>query len=61
VGARQKLNKHHILGSLGLAGLLGLVMGSWAVFVIAGAVMVGVSICTGEIRGKDGRQRRTRR
>jgi hypothetical protein len=61
VGARQKLNRHHILGSLSLAGLLGLATGSWAIFAIAGAVMIGVSICTGEIRGKGGRQRRTRR
>ena len=52
MGARQELNKVNIIGSLGLAGLLGLATGSLAVFVIAGAVMIGTSVCTGEIRGK---------
>ncbi len=28
MGARQELNKHHVVGGLGLAGLLGLVTGS---------------------------------
>jgi hypothetical protein len=52
MGARQKLNKVHFIGSLGVAGLLGLATGSVAVFVIAVAVMIGASIYTGEIRGK---------
>ena len=56
MGAREKLNRIHVIGSLGLAGLLGLATGSVAVFVIAGAVMIGASVCTGEIRGKGKRQ-----
>jgi hypothetical protein len=56
VGARTELNKFHFVGSLGLAGLLGLATGSVAVFVIAGAVMIGASVDTGEIRGKSGRR-----
>jgi hypothetical protein len=52
VGARHELNKFHVIGSLGLAGLLGLATGSWAVFAVAGAVLMGAAIYTGEIRGR---------
>ncbi len=52
MGAREKLNGHHIVGALGLAGLLGLMTGSFAVFVIASIVMIGASIHSGEIRSK---------
>jgi hypothetical protein len=51
VGARQELNKIHVVGSLSVAGLLGLMTGSFAVFVIASAVMIGASVHSGEIRG----------
>ena len=57
MGARHKLNKVHVIGSLGLAGLLGLATGSMAVFVVAGAVMIGAAIYTGDIRGGKGRRR----
>ena len=56
MGARQELNEHHIIGSLSLAGLLGLATGSVAVFVIVGVVMISASVYTGEIRGKGGRR-----
>jgi hypothetical protein len=59
MGARNELNKVHIVGSLGVAGILGLVTGSVAVFVIAGAAMIGAVLCTGEIRPRQGgRQQR---
>ena len=62
MGARQELNKVHVIGSLGAAGLLGLLTGSFAVFVVASAVMIGASVCTGGIRGKpDGRSGNRRR
>jgi hypothetical protein len=51
MGARTELNKIHIVGSLGVAGLLGLLTGSFAVFAIASAVMIGSSVYAGEIRG----------
>ena len=57
MGARQKLNSHHVLGALCVAGFLGLVTGSMAVFVIAGAVMIGASIYAGDVR-PGGRRRR---
>jgi hypothetical protein len=56
VGARHELNRVHFIGSLGFAGLLGLATGSWAVFAIVGAVLIGASLANGEIRGK-GRRR----
>jgi len=52
VGAREKLNSVHILGAMGIAGLLGLATGSWTVAVIAGAVIVGMSLHKGDIRFK---------
>ena len=56
MGARHELNKIHVIGSLGLAGLLGLASGSFAVFVIAGAVLIASSVYAGEIRGKGKRR-----
>ena len=38
------------------AGLLGIMSGSVAVFVIAGALMIASSVYAGEIRGKGGRR-----
>ena len=52
MGARQELNKHRVVGGLGLAALLGLVTGSWTVFVVMGAVLIGTAIFAGEIRGR---------
>jgi hypothetical protein len=64
VGAREKLNSVHVVGLVVVAGFLGLMTGSVAVFVIAGAVMIGASVCTGEIRGggdaRSGNRRRGR-
>jgi hypothetical protein len=51
MGARHQLNEVHVLGALTLAGLLGLATGSWAVFGISGAVLIGTAIHTGKIRG----------
>ena len=56
MGAREKLNRVHAIGSLGVAALLGLASGSVAIFVLAGVVMIGVSVYAGEIRGKGGRR-----
>ncbi len=50
MGARSKLNKVHIVGSLGAAGILGLLTGSMAVFVIASAAMIGAALYADEIR-----------
>ena len=52
MGARTKLNTIHILGAVGAAGLLGLATGSWAVAMVAGTVIVGLSLQKGGIRFK---------
>ena len=50
MGARKELNRYHVIGSLGLAGLLGLASGSWAVFAVTAAVLLGAAVYSGEIR-----------
>ena len=52
MGAREKLNTHHLVGAVGLAGLAGLVTGSWVVAILAGAVLVGAAIHSGDVRFK---------
>ena len=52
MGARQKLNEAHINGALIVAGLLGLATGSWTVFILAGAGLIGLSMHSGGIRSK---------
>jgi hypothetical protein len=54
VGARDELNKHHILGAIGLAAIVGTLTGSWTVFVVAAATMIGVSLYSREIRPRKG-------
>ncbi len=61
MGARQELNKVHVIGSLGVAGLLGLATGSVIVFVIAGAVMIATAVHSGQIRAKPDARSGTRR
>lgn len=48
--AREKLNKLHLGGDVVLAGVAGMVAGSWLVFIVAVAVLVGLDVHTGQIR-----------
>ena len=57
MGARHELNRLHLLGSLGLAGFLGLLAGSWSVFVTSAAVLIGLAVYAGEIRPRGRRHR----
>ncbi len=57
MGARDKLNKHHVFGAIGLAAIVGALAGSWTVFVMAAAMLIGVSLYSGEIRPRKGRRR----
>jgi hypothetical protein len=57
MGARRKLNEAHVVGSLGLAGFLGFVTGSWLVFAMAGASLLAASLATGDIRPGKGRRK----
>jgi len=56
MGARQKLNQAHVNGALIAAGVLGLVTGSWTIFAIAGAGLIGAAVYSGGIRTKGGRR-----
>lgn len=60
MGARHELNKFHILGGIGVAGVFGLATGSWAVFTVTGVVLIGTSLCSGEIRFRNHGKRRGR-
>ncbi len=59
MGARTRLNSIYFSGALVAAALGGWATGSWAVFFISLAVLVGVNIHAGRIR--PGRQRRRSR
>ncbi len=47
MGAREKLNEHHIAGSLGVAAAVGGLTGSWVIFAVVAAVLVATGVCTG--------------
>ena len=50
MGARQDLNRVHALGSFGLAAIAGVIMNSWLVFVVVMAILIAISLFTGQIR-----------
>jgi hypothetical protein len=50
MGAKRKLNGANVCGTFLVAGLLGWVTGSVAVFLIALAVLLAVSYYAGDIR-----------
>lgn len=52
MGARQKLNTQHIAGAAGVAGLIGLVTGSWLAAAVIGTLVIGMAIYAGDIRFK---------
>jgi hypothetical protein len=57
MNARNKLNTAYFLGSLMLASVVGWLTGSWLIMLIGLAVLVGVNIHNGEIRGSKRRHR----
>ena len=60
MGARDKLNRHHIVGSIGLAAVIGGLTGSWIIFGVVAAALVATGICNGDIRGKSDRDSQKR-
>ena len=48
--AKHKLNTAHVHGALVIAGFLGLVTGSWTIFLLATGVIVATSVQDGSIR-----------
>lgn len=49
-GARQKLNRVHLLGDIMLASIFGLVAESWWVFFVALIILAGLDLHAGRIR-----------
>lgn len=60
MSARRKLNQFHTLGNALLAAIAGLSTGSWMVFLLVLAILMGLSLHAGEIRPKE-MKRRTKR
>ena len=50
MGARTKLNQIHLLGAVGIAAIVGVLVQSWVAFFIAVAVLVGGAIYAGDVR-----------
>lgn len=50
MSARRKLNQGYVQGSLVIAGVIGAACRSWIVFWIAAAILVGLSLQSGEVR-----------
>jgi hypothetical protein len=50
VGAREKLNEAFAIGSLLVAAVAGYATGSFLVFLIATAVLIGANLYSGDIR-----------
>jgi FtsH-binding integral membrane protein len=48
--SRDKLNALHLLGSIVIAAIFAALAGSWPLFIVVTAALVGCSLLTGEIR-----------
>lgn len=48
--SRDKLNSFHLLGSFGIAAIIAMVSGSWLMFLLVGAALVGTALFTGDVR-----------
>lgn len=57
MGAREQLNEAHLVGSVGVAAVLGFVTGWWLVFFVAAATLVASSLYVGDIRPGKGKRR----
>jgi hypothetical protein len=50
MSAREKLNSIHVTSALVVAGVAGLLTGSWAVFLFGTAVLLTLGCYSGDIR-----------
>ena len=48
--SQDKLNASHLIGSIGVAGLFAALAGSWPLFILIAAALIGASTATGQIR-----------
>ena len=55
MSARHKLNQAYVHGALVFAAVIGAVCGSWVVFWVTAAILVGLSLHSGDIRPTGGR------
>jgi hypothetical protein len=62
MGARHELNRIHILGSVGIAVLTGVITSSWLLFWLMLGFLIVLSLCTGQIRphSRGGRRKEQR-
>ncbi|MHB8957812.1 MAG: hypothetical protein ACYC4U_33095 [Pirellulaceae bacterium] len=50
MNARTKLNSAHVVGSIVVAAVVGGLAGSWPVFFVVTAILLGLSFYDGSIR-----------
>jgi len=48
--SRDKLNSIHLLGAIGIAAIVAAISGSWLLFPLVCAALIGASVITGEVR-----------
>ena len=56
MGARHKLNSAYINGALIIAGLFGLLLENWTVFMIVVIIQIASSVYLGDIRPNSNRK-----
>ena len=59
--SRDKLNAIYAIGAIGLAAVFGAISGSWVLFILIAAGLLGVFFSTGQIRPADERMRNRRK
>jgi hypothetical protein len=57
MGARTRLNEIYVFGCIGVAALIGALVGGWPIFVVALAVLIGLCLHSGDIRPRPGPRR----
>jgi hypothetical protein len=50
MGAKQKLNEAFVMGGILMAAAMGWITGSWMVFIVVLVIIIGLNVCTGDIR-----------
>ena len=50
MGAREKLNSSHVIGSMVIASITGIIFHSWGVFGVAAVVLLVAGLIGGDIR-----------
>lgn len=56
MNARTKLNSSYIQGGIVAAAIIGWLTGSWVIFFLAAAVLIALSLHSGDIRPGPGKR-----